>query len=252
MPRFFLILFFILSVAACVPALPPVPSESPGPTGIAGRIGGADGSPATGVTVYAYRSNRTGLRGPADFAAITDENGDYFLDLVEGSYYLVARQRSGGNDAGPPRSGDAWAVYPRNPVRVSAEKTSRADLSLHGISRAAYLKEGSLSSGDTGYSGRLVDGDGRPLAGAIALAYSTPDHRRIPDYTAAPADADGRFVLFVPGDGRFCLAARTRNRGQPESGEPFGVLADGEAGCRAVQRGEIVEVGAIVLRPYRR
>lgn len=252
--RLLLILFLLFAESACRPVSGPVafPPAIPGPTGIAGVVTAQDGTAAAGAHVYAYRNPRGGLRGPADFEALVGADGRYFLDLVEGEYHLVARLRQGGSDAGPPRPGDVWAIFPHNPVLVSSDMTSRADLALRRTGQPLLLKEGSLASGETGYSGEIVDESGRPVAGAIALAYRTVDHRRMPDYTAAPSSGDGRFVLYLPQGGRFCLAARTRTRGQPAAGEPYGVLAPGAEGCRSVERGVILEVGTIVLRPYRR
>jgi len=252
--RLSLLLLTLCLFSACRLAAPPLSSlpAIPGPTGIAGKVVSKEGVPAPGAAVYAYRSPKGGLRGPADFEAMVNAEGDYFLDLVEGTYHLAARLRRSGSDAGPPRSGDGWAVFGQNPVTVRSGMTTRADLVLRGVTQSQFLKEGSLSSGDTGFSGRIVDADGQPVAGAIALAYRTPDHRRMPDFTAAASGEDGRFVLYLPLGGRYCLAARTKTRGQPLEGEPYGVLADGEEGCRSVQRGEVLDVGSIVLYPYHR
>jgi hypothetical protein len=255
-PSFRLLLWPLLVavLAACTPAAAPPDgaNASPGPTGIAGRVTDRQGAPAAGAFVYAYRSARGGLRGPADFEAPVAADGTYFLDLVEGRYHLVARLRQGGADAGPPRAGDAWALHPRNPVEVVAGRTSRADFVLHGITQPMLLKEGSLASGDTGFTGRIIDTAGRPVDGAFALAYRDGDFRRMPDHTSAAAAEDGRFTLYLVEPGRFCLAARTRTRGQPVAGEPYGLLGEGEKGCRQVRKGEILDVGEIVLRPYRR
>lgn len=251
-PLLFLLTFCLLSACRLAsPSLTTLPAI-PGPTGIAGHVTNKDGTPATGASVYAYRSPKGGLRGPADFEAMVNEQGDYFLDLVEGTYHLAARLRQGGSDAGPPRPGDAWAVFGRNPVVVRVGMTSQADLILRGVTQPMLLKEGSLSSGDTGFSGRIVDTSGQPVAGAITLAYRTPDHRRMPDFTAAATGPDGRFVLYLPRGGTYCLAARTNTRGQPLAGEPYGVLAGGEEGCRAITSGEFLDVGTIVLHPYHR
>lgn len=225
-------------------------AATPGSSGIAGTVLGSDGTPATGAMVYAYRSTKSGLRGPADFAAEVEADGRYFLDLVEGRYHLVARQRLGGGEAGPPRAGDAWAVFPRNPVVVQADRTGRADFRLQGVRQPQLLKEGSLASGETGFRGRLVDAAGQPLAGAFVLAYRNDDFRRRPDFTSAPSDGDGRFTLFVPQGGHFCLAARTRTRGQPSHGELYAQLGIGEEACRTVSAGELLEVGEFRLEPF--
>lgn len=251
--RLSLLLLTLCLLSACRLPSPPLSLPAiPGPTGIAGQVTSKEGSPAQGAAVYAYRSPKGGLRGPADFEALVNAEGDYFLDLVEGTYHLTARLRRSGSDAGPPRSGDGWAIFGQNPVTVRSGMTSRADLVLRGVTQPMLLKEGSLSSGETGFSGQIVDADGQPVAGAIALAYRTPDHRRMPDFTAAATGEDGRFVLYLPLGGTYCLAARTKTRGQPLEGEPYGVLASGEEGCRSVARGDLLDIGSIVLHPYHR
>jgi hypothetical protein len=190
------------------------------------------------------------MRGPADFEAVVGVDGHYFLDVVEGRYHLVARMRQGGADAGPPRPGDAWSIYSGNPVTVSAGRTSRANFRLQGVAQPMLLKQGSLTSGDTGFSGRVVDSDGHPVAGAFALAYADVDFRRMPDHTSPAVGEDGRFALFVPKGGRFCLAVRTKTRGQPMAGELYGVLGVGEAGCREISSGVLLDVGDITVAPY--
>ncbi|BCR06973.1 hypothetical protein DESUT3_40420 [Desulfuromonas versatilis] len=226
--------------------------EASSATGIAGTVSDREGAPAVGAFVYAYRSARGGLRGPADFEASVDEDGRYFLDLVEGRYYLVARSRHGAAIVGPPRPGDAWALFAHNPVEVRPGRTSRADFVLQGISQPMLMREGTLTSGTTGFAGRVVDDSGKPATGAFAMAYRDADFRRMPDFTSPAVGEDGRFVLYVPEPGRYCLAVRTRTRGQPMAGELYGTLGEGEAGCRRVGEGELLEVGTIVVRPYRR
>ena len=251
--RHFLLLLTLCLLSACrLPAPPLSPSAIPGPTGIAGQVTSKEGVAALGAAVYAYRSPKGGLRGPADFEALVGEEGDYFLDLVEGTYYLAARLRRSGSDAGPPRSGDGWAIFGQNPVTVRSEMTSRADLVLWGVTQPMLLKEGSLASGDSGFTGHIIDTAGNPVAGAIALAYRSPDYHRMPDYTAAATGEDGRFILYLPQGGSYCLAARTKTRGQPRDGEPYGLLAEGAEGCRSITKGEIRDVGTIILSPYHR
>lgn len=253
-----MLLYRLLVTALCLLVLsacghrPPQPRlATPGATGVAGAVTDTSGQPAAGGYVYAYRNPRSGLRGPADFEAAVGADGRYFLELAEGRYYLVARLRRSGADVGAPRPGDAWAMYARNPVEVRAGETSHADFVLKEVTQPRLFKEGSLGSGDTGFSGRIVDGTGQPVSGAVVLAYRNTDFRRMPDFTSAAVGTDGRFTLYIPAPGHFCLVARTRTRGQPTAGEPFGVLADGEAGCRNVEGGEILEVGDIILTPFR-
>ena len=249
----FLPLLFLFCLGACAPVanLPEKKLPDTGATGVRGIVLQQDGSVATGAFVYAYRTARHGLRGPADFGVRVERNGEYFLDLVAGEYHLVARHRQSGADAGPPRPGDSWAIHPHNPVLIEEGQFALVDFTLQGGSVPRQVREGSLTTGDTGFRGQLVDAGGRPFAGAFVLAYRTADFHRMPDLTSTPANEDGNFTLFVPEPGRYCLAARTQTRGQPRAGEPYGILgAKGDA-CRLAVDGEILDVGTITLKPYR-
>lgn len=245
-----LALLLLLCLSSCTSVAPPQATFVSGPTGVAGAVVDRNGNPAVGAYVDAYRSARGGLRGPADFEATVDGNGRYFLDLIEGRYYLVARMRQGGGDSGPPRVGDAWAIHPRNPIDVVPNRTTQADFRLHGVAQPMLMKEGSLAEGETGFSGTIVDGKGNAVGGAIVLGYRDADFRRMPDFTAPSTGDDGHFTLYVPQEGRYCLAVRTRTRGQPIAGELYGLLGEGESGCRNVKRGEILAVGTITVTPF--
>ena len=211
-----------------------------------------DGVPAVGAYVYAYRDNSKGLRGPADFAAVVDADGRFTLDVVQGEYHLIARLRQSGSGSGPPRSGDAWTIYTGNPVLINKQEAGKVDFLLQIGTGLHQVKQGSLTSGDTGFTGVLTSADGTVVEGAFVLAYRSEDFRRMPDFTSLPAGPEGRFVLYVPDSGSYCLAARKQTRGQPREGEPYGTLGAGAAGCRQVNRGQVLDVGAIVLNPYRR
>jgi hypothetical protein len=219
--------------------------------GVAGNVTVNGSSPASGAYVYAYRNMRSSLRGPADFEARVDEGGRYFLDLVEGDYYLVARMRLSGADAGPPKQGDAWALPARNPVTVNPIEITVVNFTLQGVAQPMLMREGTLTSGDTGFSGLLVDSDDKPLSGAFVIAYPNSDFQRMPEATSPSVGDDGRFKLYVERPGQWCLAARTRTRGQPIAGEPYGKLGKAESGCRMAVTGKIIDLGTIRLTPYR-
>lgn len=252
------ILFFTVSICLLVACSLTSPETSQsekynisGAVGVVGQVKGTNDIPATGAFVYAYRNMKSHLRGPADFEAQVNEDGNYFLDLVEGDYYLVARMRQSGADAGPPRAGDAWALPKKNPVTVEPGKVSTINFVLQGISQPRLMREGTLTSGDTGFTGLLVDVDGNLIPGAFVIAYPDTDYQRMPEATSPAVGEDGRFHLYVEREGRWCLAARTRTRGQPIAGEPYGLLGEGKTGCRDTVSGKILDIGTIILRPYR-
>ena len=224
--------------------------DRPG-SGIAGQVTNSHGDPTVGAHVYAYRNMRSNLRGPADFEAQVDKESDYFLDLIEGDYYLVARMRQSGADAGPPKSGDAWALPTKNPVIVKPGEITNVNFVLQGIAQPMLMREGTLTSGDTGFTGLLVGSDGKPFAGAFVIAYPDTDYQHMPEATSPAVGDDGRFHLYVERTGQWCLAARTRTRGQPISGEPYGLLDTKETGCRNTVSGQVIDVGTIHLTPYR-
>jgi len=247
------LLLGLLALGACASS-PGSPERvaTPGATGVAGLVSDRGGHPVEGAYVYAYRSARSGLRGPADFEARTGDDGNYFLDLVEGNYHLVARLRQGRADSGPPRVGDAWAIYQRNPVTVLPQHTSRADFVLQSVNQPLLLGKGGDVDAGTGFRGRVTDAQGAPVAGALVLAYRDSDLRRMPDFVSPATAGDGAFRLAVDGAGRYCLAARTRSRGQPQAGELYGVYRgeDGTA-CVGLAAGEVKDLGILVVTPYR-
>jgi len=246
-----LLLLGVLVTACATPAPIAGPANrATGPTGIQGRVLSADGQPVEGAVVYTYRNPAGGLRGPADFAAEVGSDGRYFLDLAAGRYWLVARYRPDGSQAGPPRPGDSWAIYSGNPAMIEEGDVRRADFLLLQGRRPALGRSGNLSSGDTGFTGRVTDAAGRPLAGLVVLAYRRPEFHGMPDFISAASDRNGRFVLYVPAGGRYCLAARAGTRGQPVAGELYGRLGVDEAACRSVAAGELADVGALVVSPF--
>ena len=251
---YFSLLMFVVLVLGCVPQGQAPATDSASKTGIGGRVTDRADRGVAEAWVYAYRNTSSSLRGPADFGVRTDSRGDYFLDMVEGSYYLISRWRQDGGEAGPPRAGDAWAMQEKNPIQVETGRISRSDFRLQGVQagQPVLLRSGSLSQGKTGFTGRLVDSNGEPLPGAFALAYSDLDFRRMPDYTSAVVSSDGRFQLYLPGGARYCLAARTRTRGQPVAGEPYGLLDAGGDSCLATVENRLIDIGNIQLSPYQR
>ncbi len=179
--------------------------DTPG-AGIAGQVTNRNGDPASGAYVYAYRNLRGNLRGPADFEAQVRKDSSYFLDLVEGDYYLVARMRQSGADAGPPKAGDAWALPAKNPVSVKPGEITTINFILQGIAQPMLMREGTLTSGDTGFTGLLVDSNDKPLTGAFAIAYPDADYQRMPEATSATVTVNSSYRW---GEGRDIQVAKS-------------------------------------------
>ena len=245
--RTLLLLFLapLLALGACTPA--PIVSK-PEDTGIRGVVRDASGAPLAGASVFVYRNDRSGLRGPADFAAISDGEGRYLLDMVPGRYYLVARLRTTGSDSGPPRPGDAWALPASNPVVLTQGVIHELDLTLQQVQDQRIVSS-TLTTGPFSIRGTLLDPSGAPLAGAMALAYREPDQHRRPDFSATPSAADGSFILYLPDAGPWCLVLRQHTRGQLRRGELHAAFGSEGERC-TLTAAEQHDLGTISLAPF--
>jgi hypothetical protein len=239
-------------LAACA-APAPRPGASPAAPPAQGVRGTLTylGRPLAGASVYAYRRRSENFLGPADFAsAPSGRDGSYVLDLVEGSYWLVARKRASGSDAGPLLPGDLQRVHPGNPATVAPGSVTVVDLELEEMRDLMLSRAGPRGPTDTGIRGRITDAAGVPVAWVFATAYAGEDMRRVPDFTSAMTAADGRYVIYLPAGGRYRVGARAHIREKPAAGEPFGLYEGAPDHAVEVPDGAFVDGVDIVLRPF--
>jgi hypothetical protein len=209
------------------------------------------GRPLAGASVYAYRRQSSNFLGPADFAsAPSARDGSYLLDLVEGSYWLVARMRASGSDAGPLVPGDLQRIHPGNPATVSSGAFTTVDLDLEEMRDLMFSRTGPRGPTATGIRGRITDESGAPVAWVFALAYASADVRRVPDFTSAMTAADGRFVIYLPAGGRYWVGARKHIREKPAPGEPYGLYEGTPEHAVDVATGSFADNVDIVLRGF--
>jgi hypothetical protein len=233
------------TATAAHPALSSVPTQ-----GVRGTLT-YRGRPLAGASVYAYRRRSENFLGPADFSsAASGPDGSYLIDLVEGSYWLVARKRASGSDAGPLVPGDLQRVHPGNPAAVAPGAFTTVDLDLEEVRDLMFSRAGPRGPTATGTRGRITDQSGAPAAWVFAIAYASADMRRVPDFTSAMTAADGRFVIYLPEGGRYWIGARTHIRDKPAPGELFGFFEGTPDHAVDVTTGAFVENVDIVLRPF--
>jgi len=238
-------------LAACAaPAPRPAPAVAPPGQGVRGTLIHR-GSPLSGAVVYAYRRQGANFLGPADFAsAPSGPDGAYLIDLVEGSYWLVARKRASGSDAGPLVPGDLQRVYSGNPAPVSPGDFTAVDLELEEMRELMHSRSGPRGPTGTGIRGRITDESGAPAAWVFAIAYTSAEMRRVPDFTSAMTAADGRYVIHLPAGGRYWVGARKQIRERPAPGEPYGLYEGAPDHAVDVATGSFVDGIDIVLRPF--
>jgi hypothetical protein len=243
---------FALSCAGTETVQPSGEAATFGKQGIRGKLV-FQGKPLKDAYVYAYRSYSTNLLGPADFASVPSApDGTYTIELVGGSYYIVARKRATGDNTGPIVAGDLYTVHSSNPVTVEDGGYAVVDLELVKMRDPMFFRSMSREVTNTGIKGIIVDSEGKPVPWVFAMAYTSSDMKRVPEYTSIMTDADGKFVVFLPRGGTYWLAARKNIREKPVVGEPYGIYRGSPDASVVVTSGRFVEGVKITLESYRK
>lgn len=233
-----------------VPRLQPRPDA---PTGF-GAVSGVvrfQGAPVEGAVANLYLDEEEGLRGPGFRQSFpTGADGAFALEEVpQGQYFLVARLRRAGGGFGPVREGDLYGAALANPVPVDEGQETVVDIHLVRKERDDDPNAELLALSGTGIRGRILDTQGRPVAGVYVFAYrSRVVGHGMPDFLTLPTGPDGAFALSLGEGGLFYLGARERAGGSPAPGEHFGFYEGSPDHGLRVPRGRIVEGLEIVVR----
>jgi len=199
----------------------PEPVQVIGRAGVSGVVT-LQGEPQAGAVVFVYTDLTSQLKGMGYLmSSPTGTDGRFDLDLEDGTYYLLARKRQGGQGVGPLRSGDLTGYAPDNPLRVHGGQSVVIGIPLLEVPEKVDRMQGTLF-GQTSISGRIVDSRGEPVRGARAVLYSEPQMLNRPLHVSAPTGIDGRYILSIPKGGEYYLAARNSLGGAPAPGELYG------------------------------
>ncbi len=212
-------------VAVCCAALAGVWPARAAAAVIQGRVVDDQGRPVAGAVVSAYDS--ANVRRPADFASPpTGSDGAYRLVVPPGVYWLVATVRRAGGSAGPLQFGDRHSGDPVR-LKVQAAAVKERDFTVLDL-RSAARRYAKKNEDLVTVTGQIVDGQGRPVAGAYVLADRRPQIRDFPQYLSGWTGTDGRFVLYLRPD-TYRLAASLA--WPPPPGTALPVVLD----CRSPQ-----------------
>lgn len=190
-----------LAMAAFAAVLCSFPAYA-GTTGfvLSGSIVDSDGSPVAGGEVFIYTTRAT--RRAADFISPpTGRDGRYRVELPPGTYWCVARVRSGGK-YGPLVPEGKHSGEPRE-IEAAAGDEGVLDFAVADVREMAR----SLRKPAEGYgsvTGRVLDRNGKPVGNAYAFARKERNDERIPEFLSPSVDAAGRFSLYLP-PGKYCL-----------------------------------------------
>jgi len=224
-----------------------------GRTGLSGSVRLKEGGqPLAGAYVNVYADTTSNLLGPSQYiSGPTDENGHFTLDVPPGTYYVVARKRMSGEPSGPLAPGDYYSEHQKVRVEVRPGRMALLDLEVVPMKAPMFFKKSTVERRtDTGIRGRLVDAAGKPVPGSFAIAYVDTDMKRLPDFASTLTDADGRFTLYLPGEGTYYLAARVHAWDMPRPGELYGRYGGDTPRPLRVKKGEFVEDITLVLTPF--
>ncbi len=228
-------------------------TEQGGKTGITGRVVIKDsGTPLANAYVNVYPDTLSNLLGPSQFiSSPTNEQGRYLIEMPPGTYYVVARKRMSGQPTGPLSPGDYYSEHQRITTEVVPGKLAVVELPVASMKAPMFFKKTVADQrSDTGVKGTLVDREGKPVPGSFAIAYVTPEIKRVPDFASTLTDQEGRFTLFLPRGGTYYLAARISAWDMPRTGEPYGIYGSGEPQPLKIKEGEFVEDLKIVMEPF--
>ncbi|RMF48478.1 MAG: hypothetical protein D6751_00160 [Deltaproteobacteria bacterium] len=186
-----------------------------------------DGQPVADAAVSLYLDTGEGLKGQGyRMAPPTGPDGRFYFDnLPESDYYLVARWRRDGARVGPVRSGDRIGFFHGNPLRLKAGRLVEVEVTLVEKQQSEGSRETIGAPSDTRVEGRVLDIEGRPVAGVHVFAYKDRviGHQR-PAALSQPTGADGRYRLDLPAGGTWYIGARELYGDSPAPGELFGMF----------------------------
>jgi hypothetical protein len=178
---------------------------------------------------------------PPDEIADLDASGAFDVPLPPGKYAFTAIDRKSRGLIGPPLPGER--LYP-TPVALergeAVVEIAPGSTTRIGPFEAVPYDPGPLPRPDalTVIEGTVRDPSGRPVAGAIVLAFPTAELLGKPLFASERTGPDGKYRLRVGGAGSFFLKARTSlTGGHPEDGEIIGIHGDGRPTPVTVEAG---------------
>lgn len=173
--------------------LPPVVTSA-GTLSLTGLILDSNGRPVGGAEVYVF--NSADVKRPADFISEkTGPDGYFQLALPPGRYWTMAIHRQGEARVGPLGPSDRFSGEPLL-FEGGDDKQVVNDFTVISLKEAA-LRNRKRNEELIKITGRILDPSGAPVAGAYAMADSSPGGQ-LPLYLSTWSEADGFYTLYLP------------------------------------------------------
>jgi len=180
------------------------------------------GGPLSGAIVFLYNtetgpppSHNKYWRVP-DVVGDADDRGRFSTELVEGTYCVGAIKRAGKRQLGPPFEGDYFILSLDEkgaPKKYQVKKGEKLDIGV--LSEAVPYKKADVKEGITAVEGYVLDGQGRPVEGALVFAFATSTIVGKPLFVSERTAKDGKYLLRVHEGGSFYLKIRSTYGGGP-------------------------------------
>ncbi|ABB30803.1 hypothetical protein GeomeDRAFT_0877 [Geobacter metallireducens RCH3] len=171
-----------------------------------GRVADIDGKPLAGAKLFVYDS--ANVRRPATFISPPSAaDGTVVVTVPPGTYWVVARLKKD-DSYGPLMPGEKHSGEPVV-VDLTAEAEAAQEFTVADI-RDLGRKHRAIATESVRLSGRVLDGEGKPVANAYVFASATRDGGRIPDYLSAWTGADGGYTLMIPAGRTYYVGSATR------------------------------------------
>jgi uncharacterized GH25 family protein len=225
-----------------------------GGTGIRGRVF-LDGAPLDRARVTLYQDGETIFRGMGYASGLTTADGSFSFNLEPGSYWVVARKRTGDDKMGPLNAGDLFAFAHANPVTVAAGAFTV--ITLNAAAKQVKVKDagqeitldGTVKGGETFVRGVVKDPKGKPVKGVYVGAYRDSMMIYKPDFISAATGEDGAYTLTLGAGGEYFIIARNTLGGPAERGDLLGRYAGNEDHSLVVKAGDKLTGVDIVVEP---
>jgi hypothetical protein len=230
-----------------------------------GKVTGAwilpNKTPVEGGLIYAFNADsgppplRNQSRRVPDSVVITNEKGEFTLELPEGTYYLSVLKKKDGTIPGPPQDGDLHGLSrdkKGNPIKYSVKNGRTHTIGVIRYSAPFRSPDMQIVAGMTAISGIITAADGTPFEGAVIQVYTDQEVKGKPAFVSPRTKKDGRYVVKIDQAGTYFLIARNGyGGGRPQNGDVRGVYGGEtaqpvEVKSKNVTKGIDFQIGAFV------
>lgn len=169
-----------------------------------GRVTDLEGKPVENAVIFIYQSTNT-RRQPDFVSPKSDKEGRFGIALPQGRYWAVARVKKD-EEVGPVLLGGKHSGEPAE-IEMTGAGDVEKDFVVADIREIARMGANTRQEA-VRIAGRILDGDGKPLRMAYALANKSDNFSEVPDYLSGWTDETGHYALYLP-PGRYHIGAAT-------------------------------------------